>query len=350
VGLTPLDPEAMRASLTPWLAATLGAGRAEVIALERMGGGAIQENWYLDVRLEGGPRAGEHALVLRTTALAGVPVSLDRVQEYRVIEVAHEAGVLAPEPLGLCEDPGVIGRPFYLMRRLPGRAAGHQLTRDPEVEAWGDTVLLELGRQLARLHRVTPPEPRLDFLEVPDDPVAARIALLRDHLDRLGAHEPTLELGLRWLELNRPEPLGVVLCHGDYRTGNYLVHEGRLTAILDWEFACWSDPLEDLGWLCARCWRFGQWEREAGGIGRREALYRGYEAVSGRRLPREHVPWWEVLGTLRWAVIALQQAERHLSGREPSLELALTGHRVPELELDVLQQIRAIEQAAEPPA
>ena len=41
----------------------------------------------------------------------------------------------------------------------------------------------------------------------------------------------------------------------------------------DWEFAAWSDPYEDLGWLCARCWRFGNWEREAGGLGSRQAFY-----------------------------------------------------------------------------
>ncbi|MNF12669.1 hypothetical protein D3C80_2142390 [compost metagenome] len=39
---------------------------------------------------------------------------------------------------------------------------------------------------------------------------------------------------------------------------------------------------------------------------------------------------------LRWAVIALQQAERHLSGQQRSLELALTGRLVPELEYEIL--------------
>ena len=45
---------------------------------------------------------------------------------------------------------------------------------------------------------------------------------------------------------------------------------------------------------------------------------------------------WQVLAQLRWAVIALQQAERFLSGRERSIELALTGRLLPELELEIL--------------
>jgi aminoglycoside phosphotransferase (APT) family kinase protein len=112
--------------------------------------------------------------------------------------------------------------------------------------------------------------------------------------------------------------------------------------VLDWEFACWSDPMEDVAWFCARCWRFGAWDREAGGLGSREAFYRGYEAEAGRLIDRAAIPWWEAIAALRWAVIALQQGERHLTGGEESLELALTGLRAPEMELDALLDIVAI--------
>jgi aminoglycoside phosphotransferase (APT) family kinase protein len=94
--------------------------------------------------------------------------------------------------------------------------------------------------------------------------------------------------------------------------------------------------MSDLGWFCARCWRFGQDHREAGGIALRGPFYRGYERVSGRSVDPEAVAYWEVVAHLRWAVIALQQGERHLTGGEPSLELALTGRRATELELAVL--------------
>jgi aminoglycoside phosphotransferase (APT) family kinase protein len=344
VGLSPpaLVPEEMRPALERWLVGALSADRVEVLRLSLMGGGAIQENHALDLLVQGGPWSGRLALVLRTTTVAGVPVSLARDEEFAVLSVAHRAGMRVPEPLVLCRDRGVIGRPFYLMRRLEGVAPGRLLVRDPALPDWGDALALSLGRELARLHRVVPPVAELGFLAVPKRPAEARIAFCRAQLDRMDEPQPVLEWALRWLELHPVEPAGVVLCHGDFRTGNYLVQDGMLQGVLDWEFACWSDPLEDLGWFCARCWRFGNVAEEAGGIGAREALYRGYEAESGRTVPRDRVPWWEVLATVRWAVIALQQAERHLSGREPSLELALTGHVVPELEVDMLRQIEAM--------
>ena len=65
-----------------------------------------------------------------------------------------------------------------------------------------------------------------------------------------------LEWTLRWLEKHAPSTGETVLCHRDFRTGNYMVNDGKLTGVLDWEFAGWGDPHEDVAWFCARCWRF----------------------------------------------------------------------------------------------
>jgi aminoglycoside phosphotransferase (APT) family kinase protein len=163
------------------------------------------------------------------------------------------------------------------------------------------------------------------------------VARYRGWLDDLGAARPALEWGLRWLELNAPEKSDVVFCHRDFRTGNYMVEEnGQLTGILDWEFAGWGEPEEDLAWFCARCWRFGAHDREAGGIADRKPFYDAYEKASGRTIDPTRIVYWEVMAHVRWAVIACQQAARHVSGGEESLELALTAHVVPELELEVL--------------
>ncbi|HEX6592807.1 MAG TPA: phosphotransferase family protein, partial [Moraxellaceae bacterium] len=195
-----------------------------------------------------------------------------------------------------------------------------------------------IGEEMARLHAIRPPEARLDFLKAPAlSPALQGVKDFRDFLDCHHTAFPALEWGIRWLEKNAPVTEALVLTHRDFRTGNYMVDEHGLTAVLDWEFAAWSDPLEDLGWFCARCWRFGKFENEAGGIGSRAALYRGYEAVSGRQPDPAAVFFWEVYAHVRWAIIALQQGERHVSGREPSLELALTAHIVPELELQILR-------------
>ena len=80
----------------------------------------------------------------------------------------------------------------------------------------------------------------------------------------------------------------------------------------------------------------GKHDQEAGGIDAREDFYRGYEAESGSRINRDAVRYWEIMAHMNWAIIAIQQAERHVSGEEDSLLLALTGHIVPELEWEIL--------------
>ncbi len=332
-----------RARLEGWLAAALGAREVRVAAARRLSGGAIQENLALELLVDGGPRAGRHALVLRRDAPSTVAVSRSRLEEYALLDAAHRAGVPVPEPWCACADPAVLGKPFYLMARVEGEARGARLVKDPVVAARGPELAAELGRVLARIHGLRPPLSDLPFLATHADPLAARIAELRGHLDRLGEPQPVLEWGLRRLERARPGSGEITLVHADFRTGNLMLREGRLVAVLDWEFACLSDPLEDLGWMLAKCWRFGAVERECGGLGPREPFLSAYEAASGRRVDRRAVRWFELLATLRWAVVALLQAERHSSGRERSLELALTAHIVPQLEADVLDYAALLE-------
>ena len=58
---------------------------------------------------------------------------------------------------------------------------------------------------------------------------------------------PATELGVRWLEENRPTMSRRCLVHGDFRTGNFMINEQGLVGLLDWEFAHWGDPIEDIG-------------------------------------------------------------------------------------------------------
>jgi aminoglycoside phosphotransferase (APT) family kinase protein len=322
-----------------WLAQACGARRLAIEHWERLSGGAIQENIALDVTVDGGPHAGHHEWVLRTDAPSAVAVSHTRPEEFAILATAHAAGVRVPEPLFLCRDGN--GPDFFVMRRVPGVAAGHRLSKDDRLVPDRAALARELGENLARLHAVKPPVAALAFLGEPaPDHARATVAGYRRDLDALGAVRgeawPALEWGLAWCARHAPPPLPSRLLHRDWRTGNYLVHEGRLAAVLDWEFAGWGDPREDLGWMLARCWRFARPDLEAGGIGTADDFLSGYAAGGGRATTPQETRYWQVLAHLRWAVIALQQAERHRSGSQRSLELALTAHIVPELELEIL--------------
>ena len=322
-------------ALADFLKLASGAEAVEITRLELLAGGAIQENCGIDASFEGGRLTGPQRLVLRTDAATGVPSSLGRVEEFQVLKAVFAAGVAAPEPLFACADKAVIGRPFFVMRRVPGSAAGRPITLDPALEAARPALAERLGRELARLQTVRPVRADLDFLAPYDGP-EADIAACRAYLGRHPNSRPVLEWALRWAETHLPEALPPVLCHRDFRTGNYLVEGTRLAAILDWEFAGWGDPDEDIGWLCCKGWRFGRLDREAGGIAERAPFYRGYEAESGRRLDPERVRFWEVYANIRWAVIALQQSDRYLIGGARNLSTAITGRRATECELELL--------------
>jgi aminoglycoside phosphotransferase (APT) family kinase protein len=322
-------------ALADFLATSSGAGAVDITRIELLAGGAIQENWGVDASFEGGRLAGTQRLVLRTDAATGVPSSLGRVEEFAVLKAAFVAGVTVPEPLLVCAEPAVIGKPFFVMRRVAGSAAGRPITLDAALEAVRPAIAERLGRELARLQTIRPPCVDLAFLPPYDGP-STRIAELRAYLDRHPNPRPVLEWALRWAETHLPDPLPAVMCHRDFRTGNYLVEGARLTAILDWEFAGWGDPDEDIGWLCCKGWRFGRLDREAGGIAEREPFYRGYESESGRRLNPARVSFWEVFANLRWAAIAMQQSDRFLLGGARSLSTAITGRRATECELELL--------------
>ena len=321
---------ATRQRLAAFITRAAGARSVTIVALDKMSGGAVQENWALDVELDGELRSW----VLRTDAGAAVRESSTRAQEFAVLKIARSANVFAPEPLYLCEDLAVTGRLFFIMQRLPGIAAGHKVTRDATLVPDPARLAQELAANLARLHRIKPPHPELGFLKT----MLARdnIVHYRSYLDTLSCAYPVLDWGLRWCEINAPTREETTFIHRDYRTGNYLVQDGHLAGVLDWEFPAFGNPLEDIGWMCARCWRFARPDLPVGGIARLEDFIPEYERATGRTVSPRDLNYWQVMAHLRWAVIALQQVERHLSGADSSLELALTGHIIGQLELEIL--------------
>ena len=326
------------ARLARFLAETSGADDVLIGEPELLAGGAIQQNWGFRARFIGGRLAGAHDLVLRTDAPTGVPSSLGRIEEFSVLNAVYRAGVTVPEPLCASDSSEIIGQPFFVMRRLRGTAQGREITTNPALEPELPRIASRVAGELARIQTIGPPRDDLAFLPTID--ARAHIAAFRTYLDAHPRPRPVLEWAIHWLETHLPDPLPLVLCHRDFRTGNYLLEidsgGAELTGILDWEFAGWGDPDEDIGWFCCKGWRFARLDREAGGIADRAVFYAAYEAASGRRLDPERVQFWEVLANVRWAVIALQQSDRVLKGGATDLATAIIGRRATECDLELL--------------
>ena len=326
--------------LSRQLASCTGASRVAVSELRRLRSGAVQENWALDAMFEGGVLAGARRLVLRADPATRLGESRDKASEFAIMRAVHAAGVAIPEPILCCADRAVIGKPFLVMQWLAGDADGATIVASSSADR--AAIAVRLAQELAALHAIRPPRAELDLLgPPPPDAAQARIAALARALVARDDPYPVAEWALRWLARHAPPPVPPVLCHRDFRTGNYLVADGRFSALLDWEFAGWSDPGEDIGWFCLGCWRFGARLSEAGGLMPREIFCRAYEALGGAALDPERLRFWEVLAALRWLVIALEQRDRALVGGERALDLALTGRRPAECELEILMLLEA---------
>ena len=325
--------EAHAGRLAAWLRETLPAQEVSLADWQKLTGGAIQQNWAVTATIDGAAQDW----VLRTDSPATLAVSRSRADEFRLLRAAAGAGVTVPRAILLCEDEAVLGRPFFLMARIAGETRAHVVVRSDMIGGGRERVAAALGRELARIHGIVPPRADLGFLGArPAAPAEAAIGACHAALDGGTTPRPILEWGLRHLVRTLPPPGEVVLCHNDFRTGNIMLTETGIAGVLDWEFAAWGDPHGDIGWLCAPCWRFGNRAMPVGGIGPFAPFAAAYTAACGRPVQPERVAWWSLLATIRWAIIALAQAARHLSGAEPSLELALTAHVLPELERDIM--------------
>jgi aminoglycoside phosphotransferase (APT) family kinase protein len=286
---------------------------AEIRELRRLTGGASRETWSFDALIDGEWRP----LVLRRDRAGRGPMTLEAL----AFEAAARAGV--PEPEIVARDDA-----FLIMERVEGETIARRILRDERFAAVRPLLAEQCGEILARIHSI--PRDAIPDLDA-GHPLPETAAMIHAFEDP----SPALELGLLWLERNRPEPQDEVVLHGDFRLGNLIIGEDGVRAVLDWELVHRGDPSQDLGYLCVRAWRFGE-EEPVGGFGSYEDLFRGYERVSGRRVDRARVRWWEVFGTVWWGGACMLQARRYLSGSEQSVELAAIGRRVWEQEYDVL--------------
>lgn len=195
---------------------------------------------------------GAHDWVVRRPPLGHVLATAhDMRREFRVISALHPTAVPVPEPLLLCEDPDVLGAPFYVMeyvRGTPYRTAEQLAPLGPRRTR---AALLGLVDTLVELHAVDPSAVGLADFGRPEGFLDRQLRRWGKQLDASrdrdlpGVDELHAALG-RSLP-NSPAP---TVIHGDYRLDNVLIgDDDRIKAVLDWEMSTLGDPLTDLGLL-----------------------------------------------------------------------------------------------------
>lgn len=334
--IPPLSADALRVAL-----ARMSPELRAIDRLTRLSGGANQETWSFDARRDDGVELG---LILRKmpagTGARGV-LAIGADTEAALIRAAGAAGVAAPRVIGVLRPEDGLG-PGFVMTRIEGETLARRILREPRYQHARTVLARQCGEALAHIHGLDPahiwPEGAWGPGGLRRSPAQAEIRAYEDDYREQGHPRPVIELGLQWLRARIPaadEPLAVV--HGDFRNGNLIVGEDGLRAVLDWELAHLGDPMTDLGWICVNSWRFGEIAHPVGGFGRREDLFAGYEAASGRRVDPARVHFWEVAGSLKWCVMCGRMLGAFRGGADRTVERAAIARRASEAELDLLR-------------
>ena len=315
--------QAMTARIVP--------GASGIANLRRLSAGATLQTWSFDAVADG---TLLHPLILRRSP-GGLrsTESLSLEVEADLIRALAGSGAPVATVVHTLVPQDGLGDGF-LMTRIEGETIPRKILRDEEFAAIRPHLATQFGAILGAISKVdTARLPTLPFK--PADVIMTRLS---NRYETLGVARPVFEVAFRWLRQNAPAELAQYrLVHGDFRNGNMIFGSDGVRAVLDWEVAHIGDPAEDLAWICAPPWRFGELDRPVGGLGSRQQLFEAFEAATGESIDPARVHYWEVMGSLRWGVSCASMLDWFASGRDQTVERAMIARRVSENELDLMR-------------
>ena len=281
-------------------------------------------------------------VVLRRPPRGPLPPSAhDVLREARLLRALEATPVRVPRVLAVCEDPGVIGSPFYVMERVAGEVITDTIPPALDTPSERGRIADELIEALVELHGI-------DWAGIGLAGFGKPTGYLERQLRRftgLWEHNRTRELPQveevgRWLAANLPESPPATIVHGDFRLGNTMIDArppARLVAIFDWEMATIGDPLADVGYLLMH------WTQAGDALGRfnahnvtlrpgfptRTELTARYEERSGRSVGA--LDWYVTLALWKAVVFMEGNYKRALAGTIDDPYLKSFGHGVVEI-------------------
>jgi aminoglycoside phosphotransferase (APT) family kinase protein len=261
----------------------------------------------------------------------------DMAREFRVLTALAGSGVPVPRTYVLCEDPSVIGAPFYVMENVAGNV---YRTAKSAADLGLDrltTIATELGEVLARLHTTDPAAVGLADFGRPEGFLERQLIRWAKQLNASRSRDlPGIDELRDRLATDIPHNPRVGIVHGDYRLDNVIIGDGDdIAAVVDWEMSTLGDPLTDLGALLM------YWELMKSGEGMfgevpagarfpgADVLVESYLAVGGAAVHR--LPWYLAFANFKLAVIAEGIFYRYQAGQTLGEGFAALGDAVPVL-------------------
>lgn len=304
-----------------------------VPTVERISGGQSNPTYFVT--------CGERELVLRRRPGGDILPSAHAVdREFRVQKALQDTNVSVPPMLFYEDDASVVGTAFYIMERVRGRIFHDNMLGDARPED-RRTIYNDLANMLARIHAVDVQAVGLGDYGRQGGYFARQIARWTKQWQLSRTTDlPAIDRLVEWLPQNLPDDDTTTLVHGDFRTGNVILHqtEPRIVAVLDWELSTLGHPMADLAHSCAYIWmmnadEFGVGLRdvdlEAEHLPTMQNFVAAYADAVGH--PVELTPFHLAFALFRNAVIFQGIADRARRGNAASDNAAEVGRVAPAL-------------------
>jgi aminoglycoside phosphotransferase (APT) family kinase protein len=246
-----------------------------------------------------------------------------------VLRCLEATDVPAPKVYWYEPEPAALGAPALIMERVPGecpspwRRAGREFYA---AAAERGELPVSFTDALAAIHTADWQGVGLDFLGVPEGgkgfalgEIAKWKKLVAD-----SAHpgHPILADLIGWLEVNAPETDKLTLVHGAYRTGNVLIDNDRVSAVLDWELQVIGDPMYDVAYMLTELNREGT--DLLSNVVPRQLFFDRYQEATGIEIDEEKCRYYQLLYAMRSAAFWMSAAGLYADGSNPDLRLART--------------------------
>lgn len=305
-------------------------GPVTITDMTRIAVGWSHETWLFDATWTSAGETNQQGLCLRRDpGNALLRQESDLNQQFRVLKCLETTDVPAPKVFWFEPEADALGAPALIMERVPGECPSpwRKAGREYYAAAAGRGVLPEsFTDALAAIHNADWQAAGLDFLGVPGpgkDFAHSEINKWRHFIDASGhAGHPILTDLIGWLEQNAPETDRLTLVHGAFRTGNVLIDDDRVSAVLDWELQVIGDPMYDVAYMLTELNREGT--DLLSNVVPRQLFFDRYQAATGIEIDEGRCRYYQLLYAMRSAAFWMSAAGLYADGSNTDLRLART--------------------------
>ena len=306
------------------------SGPVAISDMERIAVGWSHETWLFGAAWSDGADEQRQAFCLRRDpGNALLRHESDLGEQFRVLKCLEPTDVPAPHVFWYEPDPGALGAPAIVMERVPGECPSpwRRAGREYYAAAAERGVLpISFTDALAAVHNVDWQAAGLDLLGVPpkgNDFALREIAKWEALIDESGhPGHPILADLIGWLRHHAPVTEQLTLVHGAYRTGNVLIHDDQVSAVLDWELQVIGDPMYDVAYVLTELNR--EDTELLSNVVPRELFFERYQQATGIEFDQARCAYCQLLYAMRSAAFWMSAAGLYADGSNSDLRLART--------------------------